>query len=218
MKINSHNEWDKLKEVIVGKAESRTIPAFSSTEPLSEEARSKLEVCAREVYPQWLIDEANEDLQGLCDVLKMSGVKIHRPNGLSLGKISSTPDWIATGDDVYNMRDLHLVVGNTVIESPSQEKHRYFEAMGLYDIWYEYFGEGFRWIAAPKPKLAGEYIITFHEAGQRHQKLTEAEILFEAANVVRMGKDLFYLVSRSGNRLGGKWLQSALGDQYRLPR
>ena len=31
-----------------------------------------------------------------------------------------------------------------------------------------------------------------------------------------MGKDLIYLVSGSGNYLGAKWLQSVLGDEYRV--
>jgi N-dimethylarginine dimethylaminohydrolase len=34
------------------------------------------------------------------------------------------------------------------------------------------------------------------------------EILFDAPNVVRLGKDLLYQVSNSGNEKGGEWLQS----------
>ena len=216
MKLNSHNEWDKLREVIVGNAESLACLAFSTTEPVSEEKREQIGKLAREAYPQWLIDEVNEDLQELCDVLTKFGVKVLRPNSSRVGKVYSSPDWSASGDRQYNIRDLHLVVGNTVLESPSQERHRLFEATGLYDIWYDYFKEGFRWIAAPKPRLVGQYMITYHEDGHKHQKLTEDEILFEAANTVRMGKDLLYLVSRSGNYLGAKWIQSVLGDEYRV--
>ena len=47
-------------------------------------------------------------------------------------------------------------------------------------------------------------------------KLTEDEILFEAANTVRMGRDLLYLVSCSGNHMGAKWLQNILGDDYKI--
>ena len=46
--------------------------------------------------------------------------------------------------------------------------------------------------------------------------MAEKEILFEAANTLRMGKDLLYLVSSSGNYLGAKWLQSVLGDEYKV--
>lgn len=216
MKLNSHNEWDKLREVIVGNAESMACLAFSTDEPVSEQKYEQIMKLAREAYPKWLIDEVNEDLQELCDVLTKAGVKVLRPDSSGVGKLYSTPDWSASGDRQYNMRDLHLVVGNTVLESPSQERHRLFEATGMYDIWYDYFKEGFRWIAPPKPKLVGQYLTTYHEDGHKHQKLTEDAILFEAANTVRMGKDLLYLVSRSGNYLGAKWIQSVLGDEYRV--
>ena len=216
MKLNSHNEWDTLKEVILGNADGQACLAFSTEQPVSKETLEKIEKLASEAYPQWMIDEVNEDLQELCDVLQKFGVNVLRPNSSNVGKPYSTMDWSASGEYMYNMRDLHLVIGNTVIESPSQERQRLFEATGLYDIWYEYFKEGFRWIAGPKPKLTGEYMITYHEDGKRYQKLTEREILFEAANTVRMGKDLLYLVSRSGNYLGAKWLQSVLGDEYRV--
>lgn len=224
MKINSHNEWDRLREIIVGRAEGQACLIFPTPGPLPQAVVDKALQLARQAYPQWLIDEINEDLEGLCEVLESFGVKVYRPNTAPIGRVFMTPYFSAACDHVYNMRDLHLVVGNTVIESPSQERHRYFEAMGLYDIWYEYFKEGeFRWIAPPKPALAGEYMIVYYEDGrdqyedgQKYIKLTEDEILFEAANTVRMGRDLLYLVSRSGNYLGAKWLQSVLGDEYRV--
>ena len=31
-----------------------------------------------------------------------------------------------------------------------------------------------------------------------------------------MGKDLLYLISSSGNELGARWLQSVLGNEYRV--
>jgi glycine amidinotransferase/scyllo-inosamine-4-phosphate amidinotransferase 1 len=223
MKINSHNEWDKLREIIVGRAEGHACLHFSTPLSLSDEVLEKAEALARKAFPQWLVDEIAEDLEGLCHVLKSFGVKVLRPNPSHVTRQFVTPYFSASGDHVYNMRDLHLVVGNTVVESPSQEKHRYFETMGIYDIWYEYLKEGFRWICGPKPRLDGEYMITYYEGGnmqyedgQKFIKLTENEILFEAANTVRMGRDLLYLVSRSGNYLGAKWLQTVLGDEYRV--
>jgi N-dimethylarginine dimethylaminohydrolase len=37
---------------------------------------------------------------------------------------------------------------------------------------------------------------------------------FDAANVCRLGKDLLYLVSDSGNIEGARWLQDTLGKDY----
>lgn len=224
MKINSHNEWDELKEIIVGNGESIAPLIFSSNETISEKKLEAAYELAQQAYPKYLVDEINEDLNELCDVIKDFGAKVYRPNNSDINKLYSTPNWSAAGNNLFNMRDLHLVVGNTVIESPSHERHRYFEATGLYDIWYKYFEEGFRWINAPKPRLSGDYKIPFTENGKTQTsstgfpltRLAEDEILFEAANTVRMGRDLLYLVSASGNYLGAKWLQSVLGDEYRV--
>jgi glycine amidinotransferase len=223
VKINSHNEWDRLREVIVGRGEGQASLLFPTNGNVSRELVERAERLAREAYPQWFIDEVNEDLDGLSDVLRSFGAKVLRPNVSDINRTFTTPYFTAVGDHTYNMRDLYLVVGNTVVESPSQERHRYFEAMSLYDIWYEYFNEGFRWIAGPKPRLNGDHMMTYrvdgrdqYDDGQKYIRLTEDEILFEAANTVRMGRDLLYLVSRSGNNLGAKWLQSVLGDDYRV--
>jgi N-dimethylarginine dimethylaminohydrolase len=42
------------------------------------------------------------------------------------------------------------------------------------------------------------------------------EPAFDAANILRFGRDLLYLVSATGNELGGHWLQRILGDEFRV--
>jgi N-dimethylarginine dimethylaminohydrolase len=191
---------------------------------------------AARAYPSWFVDEVQEDLDSLASTIAGFGVKIYRPNVHDIAKMYATPFWSSTGNNTYNARDLHLVVGNTVIESPSHVKSRYFEASAFYDIWYEYFEQGFRWIAGPKPRLNTEVVTEyFRDETEREltaedkryaeltngrieklHRLSEAEILFEAANTLRMGKDLLYLASSSGNNKGAKWLQTVLGDEYRV--
>src|SRR3989344_775843 len=221
MKINSHNEWDKLREIIVGRGDGQACLIFPpKVEP---DLLAKAYRLAKEAFPYWLADEINEDLEELCNVLRSFGAKVLRPDISHNNRLFKTPYFWATNDHVYNMRDLHLVVGDTVIESPSQEQHRYFEAMGLFNIWREYFKEGFLLVAGPKPHISGDHMEVYtvegksqYDDGQKYTRLTEDEILFEAANTVRLGRDLLYLVSRSGNYLGAKWLQSVLGSDYRV--
>lgn len=236
-KINSHNEWDRLREVIVGTAEgTKAVLTWPSPEPPSAEALRKATSLADQAHPQWFLDEVCEDLDNLAATIAKFGVKVHRPKVHDLGRMYATPFWQSTGNNIYNVRDLHLVVGNSVIESPSPLQSRYFEAVALYDIWYEYFEEGFSWICGPRPRLdrpviepyfrdEGSRVLT--EEDRRYMELTggrveklhrlnEREIVFEAANTVRMGKDLLYLVSSSGNRKSAKWLQSVLTDEYRV--
>ena len=237
MKINSHNEWDRLREIIVGSAEKTTaVLTWSKPGTIPEQTLEKAYELAKEAYPQWFVDEVNEDLENLCDTIRQFGVKVYRPKVYDITKMYSSPDWCSTGNNIYNVRDLHLVIGNYVIESPSYLMSRYFEGTALYHIWYEYLKEGCKWIAGPKPTLVGDVLIPYYrdenerkltEEDIRYQKLTdgrieklhkltENEILFEAANTLRMGKDLLYMVSSSGNYLGAKWLQSILGDEYRV--
>ena len=235
--INSHNEWDKLREIIVGTAEG-TMPTLTWNKPgsIPEEVREQADLLVKKAAPQWFYDEVSEDLQGLSDVLKSFGVIVHRPEVFDLSQMYASPFWSSTSNNVYNTRDLNLVVGNSVIESPSYMASRYYETTALYPIWYKYFENGFRWIAGPKPRLDYDVLTPyFRDENEReltdedlkHQELTggrleklhklaEKEIIFEAANTLRMGKDLLFLVSSSGNQLAAKWLQSVLGDEYRV--
>jgi N-dimethylarginine dimethylaminohydrolase len=80
-------------------------------------------------------------------------------------------------------------------------------------ILIDYMRRGARWICAPKPRLHDE---SFDVEDTTGHALREIEPMFDAANVLRMGKDLLYLVSDSGNELGCKWLQSIVGPTYRV--
>lgn len=234
--INSHNEWDTLREIIVGTAKG-SMGTLTWTQPIAipSNVQDRAYAVARQAFPGWFLDEVAEDLEGLAETLRSLGIKVYRPEPHDLTGMFRSPFWASTSNNIYNTRDLHLVVGNTVIESPSHMASRYFEASALYPIWYKYLENGFRWIAAPKPKLDYEAKLPYYREGDRlltaedlrHQtltggrleklhKLAEREILFEAANTVRMGRDLLYLVSSSGNHLGARWLQSVLGNEYRV--
>ncbi len=237
MRINSHNEWDRLREVIVGTA-AGTTPVLTWKHPGEPPAHllEKAAPIVARACPQWFYDEVEEDLDGLATALRQAGVVVHRPNVHDISRRYSTPFWSSTGNNVYNTRDLHLVVGNTVIASPSHDRSRYFEPFALYDIWYQYLDQGFRWIAAPPPRLRDEVLVPYYRDESERElstedvrykeltngrieklhKLTEQEILFEAANTLRMGRDLLYLVSCSGNYRGAAWLQSVLGEEYRV--
>ena len=238
MKINSHNEWDKLREVILGSADKQSaVLTWDKKDPIPLKNLEKAQSLSKDAYPQWLLDEVNEDLDDVRKIFEKFGIKVHRPKVYDINKMYVSPyGWSSTGNNIYNVRDLHLIVGNNVIESSSPIKKRYFEATALYNIWYKYFKEGFRWLVAPKPTLEGKVLTPYFRDGESRElsqedlrykeltkgrveelhRLTEKEILFEAANTVRMGKDILYLISSSGNELGAKWLQSILGNDYKV--
>ena len=154
MKVNSYNEWDKLREVIVGTADG-TVATLSwmKPDPIPPKVLEEATQLSQKASPKWFYDEVSEDLQGLADVLTDFGAKVLRPKPFDYSQMFSTPFWTTNSNNVYNTRDLNLVVGNSVIESPSYLASRYYETGAMYDIWYEYFDKGFKWIAAPKPLL-----------------------------------------------------------------
>jgi glycine amidinotransferase/scyllo-inosamine-4-phosphate amidinotransferase 1 len=73
--------------------------------------------------------------------------------------------------------------------------------------------EGTKWISAPKPMLKDD---SYQRDDLSKLTLTEREPVFDAANILRSNNDILYLVSNTGNKLGGKWLQNLLGDQYKV--
>ena len=236
-KINSHNEWDTLKECIVGTAKNThaTFTWDTNKEIDSKKFEQAIKI-TDDASPSWFYDEVTEDLDNLAKTLENLSVKVYRPNVFDFKNVYKTPFWASTSNNAYNVRDLNLVVGDMVIESPSHDMSRYFESTTLYDIWYEYFDRGFKWICGPRPKLNYEVVLPyFRDENQRtltdedikHQELThgrleklhklsENEILFEAANTLRLGKDLLYLNSSSGNMKAAKWLDSIVGDKYNV--
>ena len=118
MKINSHNEWDKLKEVIVGTATgtSATIE-WNRPETIDEKTYKEALSLCKEATPKKILDETNEDLDNLAKVLENYGAKVFRPNVHDISKIYSSPFWSSNGNNIYNVRDLNLVIGNFVIEN-----------------------------------------------------------------------------------------------------
>ena len=64
-----------------------------------------------------------------------------------------TPYHHSVGEIVYNARDLVLIIGNKIIECPSQEKYRLFETYGYYDIFQNYLKMEHNGFLLQNPKL-----------------------------------------------------------------
>ena len=97
----------------------------------------------------------------------------------------------ASFDGMYNYcpRDRLLVVGDTVIDAPMAYACRDKEIEALSCV-----------------TDRASQVIPCLEPGVR----------FDAANICRLGQDLLYLVSESGNLAGARWLQDVLGKEHRV--
>jgi N-dimethylarginine dimethylaminohydrolase len=109
MKISSSNEWGKLQSIVVGSATHANWP---SNDPVFSQESSKTLWKETPVpsgpVPQWIVDEANEDLNELAVVLTKLGIEVVRPNEMN---------FVERGG-MYNYcpRDRLIIAGDRVID------------------------------------------------------------------------------------------------------
>lgn len=216
IKISSNNDWDPLKAIIVGHANSARVPTVDlSTMSFSYASKKISDIKKLEgQLPKNIIDEANEDIEDLVSTLKKLNIKVYRPEQVDTSIEFSTPEWRTTGWYNWCPRDLLLPLNNLIIETPSPTRARYFETRAYHAIMLEAVNSGIEWISAPKPILSND---SYSFEDMTKPTLMDLEPLFDAPNIVRLGKDLLYQVSNSGNKLGFKWLKNLLEPRgYRL--
>jgi N-dimethylarginine dimethylaminohydrolase len=216
MAVISNNDWDPLEEIFVGRADTVVCPPREISTHSFCFGGSPYSVVEElpDRYPQKLLDEGTEDLEGLADTLKKLGVKVHRPEKMDNMKEFSTPEWTTHGWTHFSPRDLLLPLNNLIIETPSPMRSRYFENRAYYPYLYEQMKDGTEWISAPKPILTDD---NYQLGTPEDVTLTNKEIVFDAPNMVRMGRDILAQISNSGNHLGFEWLKTILEPRgYRI--
>lgn len=213
--VSVYNEWDPLEEVIVGRADFAQIARCDKGLFAVEYRELGLPYQVPSgLYPEKCIEETKEDLESLVQALEKLGVRVRRPDIFEHCRMFATPDWNSDGQYNYCPRDLFVCAGNTIIEAPMTLRARQYETISYKKILLDYLRSGAKWISAPRPRL----LDSMYKIPKAEWELAveEYEPVFDAANILRIGRDLLYLVSDTGNKFGAKWLQSALGDEYRV--
>lgn len=127
--IHSYNEWDTLKEVVVGRA---CFANWPSDDPVFARESEKTTWTETPVpsgpVPDWIIDETNEDLDMLALVLEKCGAIVHRPKALDYQKLG--------GMYGYCPRDRLLIHGSTVVDPAMMYPCRDMEIESLDDVIY----------------------------------------------------------------------------------
>ena len=208
----SCNEWDPLEEVIVGRPHGARFPTADPSTRVAEFPGWPLEEIPQGPFPQWIVDETEEDLGEFIALLEAQGVTVKRPERWPHEATFSTPDWESQGYYNYCPRDLMLVIGDHIIETPNVIRSRAQESFSYRTMMMGYLKSGAKWYSAPRPRLLDSlFDVDLNAPTPRND-----EPAFDAANVLRLGRDLIYLVSGTGNRMGGQWLQTMLGDNFRV--
>ena len=221
--VSSYNEWDPLEEVIVGRLEGSTVPSVhvTVTYNLPPLISRLYRLAAGMKYPKWLVNKAQAELDGFIAILEGEGVKVRRPDLINHRAKFKTPYWSSRGFCVACPRDGFMVVGDEIIESPMCWPTRYFEGNAYRSLFKEYFNAGARWTSAPRPQLSDElydfnYRLPDGPGKPPSYVITEFEPVFDAADFVRCGRDIFVTQSNVTNLAGINWLRRHLGDQYRI--
>lgn len=218
----SHNEWDPLEEVIVGRLEGATIPSahVTVTFNLPPVAAKLYRLAAGWKYPKWMRDLAQKELDGFIRVLEAEGVTVRRPDIIDFSRKFKTPWWSSRGFCIACPRDLFMVLGDEILETPGCWRTRYFEGDAYRPLFKEYFREGARWTSAPRPQLLDDlydYQFRVPEPGEPiRYVVNDWEPVFDAADFVRCGRDLFVTKSNVTNASGIDWLRRHLGSGYRI--
>ncbi len=220
--VMAYNEWDPLEEVIVGRLEGATIPSahVTVTFNLPQTAAKLYRLAAGYRYPGWMKKLAQKELDGFIAILEGEGVKVRRPDLINHKAWYRSPNWSSRGFCVACPRDGFMVVGDEIIESPMCWRSRYFEGDAYRSLFKEYFNAGARWTSAPRPQLTDDlfdYKFRIPEKGEAiRYVVNEFEPVFDAADFVRCGRDIFVTRSNVTNLAGIEWLRRHLGDQYRI--
>jgi len=224
--VNSWNEWDPLKHVIVGVADGCCIPP---AEPASE-PKIPVDSDMRGMHgprPKETIDRANELLDDFVKLLQKRGIRVDRPEAINFDQEISTPDW--KHGSMFGCtppRDVLLTVGHEILEATMSYRSRWFEYLCYRSLLQRYYSEdpNMRHEAAPKPRLTEnsykvDYLsnsISIEErlkmVSRKEFVTTEEEPLFDAADVLRFGRDLVVQHGFTTNLKGIDWLKRHFSD------
>ncbi|MEU8877675.1 glycine amidinotransferase [Streptomyces javensis] len=178
------------------------------------------------------VEELNEDLEGLADTLRSLGVSVRRPRPLHPDTSEViTPAWAASVVPPLNIRDNTLILGDEIIETPPMIRSRYFETQFLKPLFQEYFRLGARWTVMPRPLMTDSSFdlsyVRASSAGGPTEPIEDTlpspydvglEMMFDAAQCLRLGRDIVVNVSTAHHALAVDWLERHVEGRFRVHR
>nr|XP_039249158.1 glycine amidinotransferase, mitochondrial-like isoform X1 [Styela clava] len=184
--VSSHNEWDPLEEVIVGRPEGACVPRFSIEVKANTNHRhwEWYEKNGGKSFPQEHITRAIAQVEEFCNILRHEGIVVRRPDILDWSKEYETPDFKTNGKKGAKW---------TTAPKPEMKDE-------LYDKSYPINNVEDRNALAKQGKFV----------------TTEFEPCFDAADFIRAGKDIFVQRSQVTNRMGIEWMRRHLGREYKI--
>ena len=229
--VCAFNEWDPLEEVIVGIGDNACEPDVN-VDPVWRYLfhSDDKDLARRGPYPKDLIEAGCRELDNLSRVMQNEGVTVRRPEPQAFDEPFSAPGAfkVPCGFNATCPRDVLMTLGNTIIEAPMGLRTRYFEYQAYRPLIQEYFLGGSQWVTAPKGVMADNLYNPSYpvdaDSAERQKAIdehryitTEAEPIWDAADWMRMGKDIFAQRSFVSNEFGIEWFRRTFAPQgYRV--
>ena len=139
--VNSWNEWDPLKRVIIGRPEGTNVPA---PEPAwwYDLPRGGFPLGSHGPFPQEMVDAANEQMDYFVQQIEKRGSIVERIDihPFMLNKPFSSPaGWTQlNAHGVNNVRDVTMIHGNYIVEATTVRRTRVYERFNLRPIFERY--------------------------------------------------------------------------------
>lgn len=221
--VSSYNEWDPLEEVIVGSVEGAMVPPWhvSLQATMPEQHWPLFQRQGGRAFDAELVVAAQRNLEEFVGILEAEGVRVRRPDHCDFSAPFSTPHWTSSSGLYAAMpRDSLLLWGDEILEAPMSWRCRYHEVTAYRRLIREYFHLGAHWSAAPKPQLLDASYAERYEPQREAQGLryvfNEDEPIFDAADFVRCGRDLFVQRSHTTNATGIEWVRRHFARRCRV--
>ncbi|MEJ2168700.1 MAG: serine/threonine protein kinase, partial [Desulfobacterales bacterium] len=138
--VNSWNDWDPLKHVIIGVADNCMTPPLETAVDPKLEVGSPMRQLAGTQRSKEAQEKANAQLDNLADILRKRGIRVDRPTPLDFSQPAQTPDWkVECMFGCMPPRDVLLTVGKEILEATMSYRCRWFEYLCYRPLLEKYF-------------------------------------------------------------------------------
>jgi N-dimethylarginine dimethylaminohydrolase len=206
--VGVHNEWNRLREVMLGDIRGNIMPKFQ--EDWGRYANLSEFIPGNEGV-KWIDrDPENgqkmiEQIDGFEKILKSHGIKVHRPRAI--------PDCIRQnitmlGDAMQYARDPHLVLGRNIIQTNMRMTFRIKEHYGWTPLFQRHTerNSGIRWVGVPDVEPTPE-------GTTPEQWAQDTRLFVEGGDTFILGKDILVgFSSLASSPSGIDWLRRYLAD------
>lgn len=230
-RAHSFDEWTRLAEVVVGRAEHYTTHDVDTSfrlfyyDNVAPVVPTEVGAPSLLPIPSQLVDELVEDLDGFVTALTGCGVTVHRPAEPQRDVEISSPFWTARATPPLNIRDQAIILGNTIVETAPHVRARIFENDLLRPVFYRYFHAGSNWVSMPRPVLARGSLdhAYFRRSGVDVSAVLSGdsasglaglghEMIFDGAQCMRLGRDVLINVANANHEMAERWFVDNFPD------